>query len=264
MSKNTPAEFTEPAAVTVRGLRKRFGALEVLKGIDLVAHKGDVVALIGGSGSGKSTTLRCINMLETPSGGSISIHGEEIRLKQSSDGDLIPADKRQLRAMRTKLGMVFQDFNLWQHLTIEQNVVEAPIHVLGQPKAQAREKAHDLLNRVGLFDKRDQYPAFLSGGQQQRAAIARALAMDPEVILFDEPTSSLDPELVGEVLTVMRGLAEDGRTMIIVTHEMGFAADVASEVLFLNAGYVEERGPPDKLFGAPDSERLKQFMASVR
>ena len=219
--------------------------------------------MIGASGSGKSTFLRCINFLEMPTKGRITVTGEEIAMKPARDGNLHPTDKRQLERIRTKLGMVFQSFNLWQHMTVIQNVMEAPVHVLKLAKAEAREQAEALLHKVGLFEKRDQYPAFLSGGQQQRAAIARALAMEPKVMLFDEPTSALDPELVGEVLKVIRDLAREGRTMILVTHEMKFARDVSSEVIYLHRGLIEEKGPPSQVFGAPKSERCKQFVSGI-
>jgi polar amino acid transport system ATP-binding protein len=249
--------------VRVTDLYKSFGQLDVLKGISLTAARGDVVAIIGGSGSGKSTLLRCINLLENPTRGEIAIDGEPLRMKSDGQGGLLPADRRQVQRIRTRLGMVFQSFNLWQHLTLIQNVVEVPIHVLKTPRDEARAVAEALLKRVGLFDKRDTYPAFLSGGQQQRAAIARALAIQPEVMLFDEPTSALDPELVGEVLAVIRDLAAEGRTMILVTHEMTFAREVASRVVFLHAGMVEEEGPPEDLFGSPKSERLQRFIRSI-
>ncbi len=251
------------SAVVIGDLHKSFGPLEVLKGVSLNANEGDVVSMIGASGSGKSTFLRCINFLEMPTKGRITVTGEEIALKPGRDGDLHPSDKRQLERIRTKLGMVFQSFNLWQHMTVIQNVMEAPVHVLKLSKAAAKERAEALLNKVGLFEKRDQYPAFLSGGQQQRAAIARALAMEPKVMLFDEPTSALDPELVGEVLKVIRDLAKEGRTMILVTHEMKFARDVSSHVIYLHKGVIEEEGPPLQVFGAPKSERCKQFVSGI-
>ena len=254
---------TPPSAVTVDDLHKSFGALEVLKGISMNAHEGDVVSIIGASGSGKSTFLRCINLLELPSQGRITVSGEEVRFKPKGKGNLVPADMRQVERIRTRLGMVFQSFNLWAHMTVLQNVIEAPVHVLKTPKAEARERAEQILNRVGLWEKRDEYPAFLSGGQQQRAAIARALAIEPSVMLFDEPTSALDPELVGEVLKVIRDLAEEGRTMILVTHEMKFARDVSSNVIFLHQGLVEEQGPPKRVFFEPSSERCKNFVSSV-
>lgn len=252
-----------PLAIDVCGLHKHFGPLEVLKGISLTAREGDVIAIIGGSGSGKSTFLRCINMLELPSAGSIAIHGEAIALKKDGHGGLMPADRNQIQRIRSRLGMVFQNFNLWQHMTVIENVIEVPIQVLGKPKAEAIELAETILRRVGLYEKRDVYPAFMSGGQQQRAAIARALAIKPLVMLFDEPTSALDPELVGEVLTVIGDLAREKRTMILVTHEMKFARDVANHIVFLHNGLIEEQGPPDAIFGAPKSERLKKFISST-
>ncbi|MCM2476639.1 ATP-binding cassette domain-containing protein [Rhizobium sp. CG5] len=256
--------MTEPAqAIDVRDLHKRFGPLEVLKGVSLSARQGDVIAIIGGSGSGKSTFLRCINMLELPSAGSVTIHGETIAMKKDGYGGLMPSNRRQVQRIRSRLGMVFQSFNLWQHMTVLQNVVEVPIHVLGVQRDAAMAIAETLLKRVGLYEKRDAYPAFLSGGQQQRAAIARALAIQPLVMLFDEPTSALDPELVGEVLSVIADLAREKRTMILVTHEMKFAREVASHVVFLHNGIIEEQGPPDVLFGAPKSERLKKFISSI-
>ncbi len=248
-----------PEAIRIEGLRKSFGSHEVLKGVSLTAREGDVVAIIGGSGSGKSTMLRCINFLETPSAGRIVIGGEEVAMR--ADGS--PADRRQIERLRQSLGMVFQQFNLWTHRTILENLIEVPVHVLRQPRAEAEARAKRLLARVGLAEKADAYPAFMSGGQQQRAAIARALCMEPRAMLFDEPTSALDPELVGEVLAVIRDLAAEGRTMILVTHEMKFAREVASHVIYLHNGVVEEEGPPDALFGAPKSERLKQFLKSV-
>jgi ABC-type histidine transport system ATPase subunit len=243
-------------------VHKSFGALEVLKGVSLTANEGDVIAMLGSSGSGKSTILRCINLLETPDSGRISVGGELIRMTRNKAGRVIPADQNQVDRIRARLGMVFQQFNLWSHMTVLENVVEAPIHVLKIPKAEAHERARAVLNKVGLDDKLDYYPSHLSGGQQQRAAIARALAMEPAVMLFDEPTSALDPELVGEVMRVIRQLAEEGRTMIVVTHEIGFAREVSSHVVFLHLGRVEEEGPPRELFGTQKSERFRQFLAS--
>jgi polar amino acid transport system ATP-binding protein len=259
MTQSGPSGATRPAAIKVDGLRKSFGAHEVLKGVSLMAREGDVVAIIGGSGSGKSTMLRCINFLETPSGGQIEIGGEPV--KMHADGQ--PVDRRQLERLRQSLGMVFQSFNLWSHRTVLENLIEVPVHVLKVPKDQAIARARKLLARVGLDQKEDAYPAFMSGGQQQRAAIARALCIEPRAMLFDEPTSALDPELVGEVLQVIRGLADEGRTMILVTHEMKFAREVADHVIYLFNGQIEEEGPPDQLFGAPKSDRLKQFLKSV-
>ncbi len=249
-------------AIELKNLRKSFGQLEVLKGISLQAYDGDVIAIIGGSGSGKSTLLRCINLLDIPSAGTVSINGEEIRMKQTRHGPA-PVSWRDVQRLRSRLGMVFQSFNLWQHMTILENVIEIPIQVLGIPKAVALEEALQLLERIGLTSKKDVYPAQLSGGQQQRAAIARALAINPQVMLFDEPTSALDPELVGEVLSVIRDLAEEGRTLILVTHEMHFARDVASQVVFLHQGLIEEQGTPEQLFTQPASPRLRQFISSL-
>lgn len=251
------------ATLQVQNLTKRFGSNEVLKGIDLTAYKGDVISLIGSSGSGKSTFLRCINLLETPTSGDVRVHGELIKMKQDKYGERIPEDMKQVARIRSRLAMVFQSFNLWSHMTVLQNIIEVPVHVLKIPRAEAIEKAEALLHRVGMYERRDYYPGHLSGGQQQRAAIARALAVDPEVMLFDEPTSALDPELVGEVLGVMRGLAEDGRTMLVVTHEMAFARDVSNQVIFLHQGKIEEQGHPKELFSQPKSERFRQFISST-
>ena len=263
MLQNRQDNIELPKAVVVEDLHKSFGQLEVLKGVSLMAREGDVVSMIGASGSGKSTFLRCINFLEFPTRGRISVTGEQIAMHPGRDGNLHPSDKRQLERIRTRLGMVFQSFNLWQHMTVLQNVIEAPVHVLGQTRAEATEIGEALLKKVGLYDKRDQYPAFLSGGQQQRAAIARALAMQPKVMLFDEPTSALDPELVGEVLRVIRDLANEGRTMILVTHEMKFARDVSTQVIYLHQGVIEEQGPPHQVFLSPISERCKQFVSGI-
>ncbi|KZZ57025.1 amino acid transporter, partial [Oleiphilus sp. HI0125] len=230
------------------------------KGVSLEAQKGDVISMIGSSGSGKSTFLRCINLLEIPTSGDIQLLGDTVKFKTNKRGERMPADTKQVEQMRSKLSMVFQGFNLWSHMTVLENIIEAPINVLGIPKKQAIEQATELLNKVGIYERRDYYPSQMSGGQQQRAAIARALAMEPEVLLFDEPTSALDPELVGEVLKVMRSLAEEGRTMIVVTHEMAFARDVSSQVVFLHDGKIEEQGTPKKVFEDPDSERVKQFL----
>ncbi|CBV42245.1 ABC transporter ATP-binding protein [Halomonas elongata] len=250
------------AVIEVENLHKAYGDARVLKGIDLSAGRGDVVALIGSSGSGKSTLLRCLNLLETPTSGSLRLLGETIPFR-GQGARREPADRRQLRCLRARLGMVFQGFNLWPHMTLEANVMEAPIQVLKRSRAEARDEARTLLERVGLYHLREAYPTTLSGGQQQRGAIARALAMGPEALLFDEPTSALDPELVGEVLAVIRDLAKEGRTMIIVTHEMAFAADVADRVVFLDQGEIAEQGPPDRLFDAPTAQRLQRFLGSV-
>ncbi|ARQ59867.1 UNVERIFIED_ORG: polar amino acid transport system ATP-binding protein [Rhizobium etli] len=251
-------------ALRVDDVHKSYGAHQVLKGISLTARKGDVISLIGSSGSGKSTFLRCINFLEIPDRGRFVVNGEEVVLRAGSDGRAHPANWRQVERIRTGLGMVFQSFNLWAHMTVLENVVEAPIHVLGIGRKEATEKAEALLQKVGLYEKRNVYPAFLSGGQQQRASIARALCVDPSVMLFDEPTSALDPELVGEVLKVIRDLADEGRTMLLVTHEMKFARDVSSHVMFLHQGRVEEEGRPEQVFGAPSSVRCREFTSSSR
>ncbi|CAD6558180.1 Octopine permease ATP-binding protein P [Paraburkholderia hiiakae] len=248
--------------VRVDNLHKSFGDLEVLKGVSLGANEGEVISLIGASGSGKSTLLRCINLLEMPTSGRIVVDGEEIRLGTDRKGRTIARDARQVERIRTRLGMVFQSFNLWAHRTVLENVIEMPVHVLREPRAEAIARAEQLLERVGLADKRHVYPAFLSGGQQQRVAIARALAMRPKVMLFDEPTSALDPERVGEVLKVIRDLACEGRTMLLVTHEMDFARDVSSKVVFLHQGRIEESGTPEQVFGAPRSERCRQFVTA--
>ncbi|MDG5495363.1 ATP-binding cassette domain-containing protein [Niveispirillum sp. BGYR6] len=247
-------------AVQVEGLHKRFGENEVLKGVSLSAAQGEVVALIGSSGSGKSTLLRCINLLETPDDGRVLIQGEEIAMKKDRAGRAQPADSRQVDRIRQRCGMVFQSFNLWTHMTVLENIIEAPVHVLGRNRDEAVARAESLLAKVGLSAKRDAYPSQMSGGQQQRAAIARMLAMDPQVMLFDEPTSALDPELVGEVLKVMRDLADEGATMLLVTHEMAFAREVSHKVVFLHQGRIEEQGTPDELFGNPQSERCRQFL----
>ncbi|WP_176503232.1 ABC transporter ATP-binding protein [Cobetia sp. 5-11-6-3] len=263
MTKTSPGIETpnrEVLPLEVRDITKSFGSNQVLKGLSLKARKGDVITLIGASGSGKSTFLRCMNLLEQPDGGDIFVHGEQIGFKDTRRGRE-PMDWRQVERMRARLSMVFQGFNLWSHMTLLENVIEAPIHVLGKPKKEAIAHARSLLDRVGLLERADYYPAQMSGGQQQRGAIARALAMEPEVMLFDEPTSALDPELVGDVLKVMRDLAEEGRTMVVVTHEMSFARDVSSQVVYLHQGLVEEAGVPAEVLGNPQSERLKQFLA---
>ena len=251
-------------ALEIRNLHKRYGELEVLKGISLTARDGDVISILGSSGSGKSTLLRCINLLENPHEGQIIVAGEELALKKAKNGELIAADGKQINRMRSELGFVFQNFNLWPHMTILDNIIEAPRRVLGQSKAEAIEVAEALLAKVGIAEKRHAYPSELSGGQQQRAAIARTLAMQPKVILFDEPTSALDPEMVQEVLSVIRALAEEGRTMLLVTHEMGFARQVSTEVVFLHQGLIEEQGSPEQVFDNPVSARCKQFMSSNR
>ncbi|VWB72526.1 histidine ABC transporter ATP-binding protein [Burkholderia lata] len=246
----------------VDDLHKRYGDNEVLKGVSLKANSGDVISVIGSSGSGKSTMLRCINFLEQPNAGRIVVDGEEVRTTPDKSGALRAADTKQLQRVRTKLSMVFQHFNLWSHMNVIENVMEAPVNVLGLPKKEAEERARAYLEKVGLAPRVEkQYPSHLSGGQQQRVAIARALAMHPDVMLFDEPTSALDPELVGEVLKVMQKLAEEGRTMIVVTHEMGFARNVSNHVMFLHQGRVEEEGVPSEVFANPKSERLRGFLS---
>ncbi|MGC9742987.1 ATP-binding cassette domain-containing protein [Pseudomonas sp. P1B16] len=247
--------------LTVENLHKSYGDHQVLKGVSLKAHKGDVISLIGASGSGKSTFLRCINFLETPTDGAMTLDGQVIRMVKDRHG-LRVADAADLQRLRTRLAMVFQHFNLWSHLSVLDNITLAPQRVLGVKKADAEQAARQYLDKVGLPSRvAAQYPSFLSGGQQQRVAIARALAMEPEILLFDEPTSALDPELVGEVLKVLQALAEEGRTMLMVTHEMAFAKQVSSQILFLHQGLVEEQGGADILIN-PRSERLQQFLSN--
>ena len=245
----------------IEDIHKRFGNNEVLRGVSLSANAGDVIAIIGSSGSGKSTLLRCINMLERPNAGRITVAGEALALVPDKNGELMAQDPKQLQRLRTKLAMVFQHFNLWAHMTVLQNIIEAPVHVLGISRAQAVETARKYLRRVDLQGMEDRFPAHLSGGQQQRVAIARALAVEPEVMLFDEPTSALDPELVTEVLRVMQTLAQEGRTMVVVTHEMGFAREVANQLIFLHKGQIEEQGKPREVLANPKSERLAQFLS---
>lgn len=246
----------------VRKIHKSYGQNEVLKGVSLQASAGDVIALIGSSGSGKSTFLRCINFLEQPDSGSVWLNNEELTVIKNGKGRLHVSDPKRLQQFRTRLAMVFQHFNLWAHMTALENIIEAPVQVQGIKKNEAIERARHYLNKVGLATAVEkQYPSQMSGGQQQRVAIARALAMEPEVMLFDEPTSALDPELVGEVLKVMQQLAEEGRTMIVVTHEMGFARNLASQVMFLHQGTVEEQGTPDAVFNHTQSPRLQQFLS---
>lgn len=245
--------------IELRDIHKAYGHIEVLKGISLTARRGDVIALIGSSGSGKSTLLRCVNLLETPQQGDILFQGDTVRWKNGLKGRT-PADKNQVRRMRTNLSMVFQQFNLWAHMTVLQNVTEAPVSVLGKNPQQAEQLGRALLDKVGIGDKCDQYPSQLSGGQQQRAAIARALAMEPAAMLFDEPTSALDPELEAEVVRVIKALAAEGRTMLIVTHDMKMAFDVANHVIFLHDGVIVEQGTPEHVFQQTQSERLQQFL----
>ncbi len=259
--ERTPSHNRSDAALVVHDIHKRFGSLEVLKGVSVTAHEGDVIALIGASGSGKSTFLRCLNLLEIPDSGEVWVQGELIEMKTGKHG-AEPANRTQVDRIRAKLGMVFQSFNLWAHMTVLENVIEAPVHVLGMSRPEAVDRAERLLEKVGIAEKRGHFPAHLSGGQQQRAAIARALAMEPAVMLFDEATSALDPELVGEVLKVIRDLADEGRTMLLVTHEMGFAREVADQVIYLHEGRIEEQGTPVEVFENPRSERCKQFLAA--
>ncbi|WP_159877123.1 MULTISPECIES: ATP-binding cassette domain-containing protein [Aquitalea] len=248
--------------LTVNDLHKKYGQHEVLKGVSLKAKAGDVISIIGSSGSGKSTFLRCINFLEQPCAGEISLNGEVLQTELDKKGSQRPRDPKQLQKMRTELSMVFQHFNLWSHMTVLENIIEAPMHVLGLSRDEALQRARKYLTKVGLTEQQEnKYPSHLSGGQQQRVAIARALAMEPEVMLFDEPTSALDPELVGEVLRVMQALAEEGRTMVVVTHEMGFARNVSNHVIFLHQGRIEEEGHPATVLSQPKSERLQQFLS---
>ncbi|SHH83724.1 ABC transporter ATP-binding protein [Marivita hallyeonensis] len=254
--------MTDTPVLDIRNLHKQYGTLEVIKGVDISAHRGDVVSLIGSSGSGKSTILRCANLLEDSQQGDILFKGEAVSWKGSGLGRH-PSDPKQVLRIRTNLSMVFQQFNLWSHMTILQNVMEAPLTVLGRDRSEVEQAARGYLDKVGIGDKCDVYPAQLSGGQQQRAAIARALCMEPEALLFDEPTSALDPELEQEVVKVIKDLAAEGRTMLIVTHDMKLARDVSNHVVFLHQGLIEEEGAPDTVFGAPKSERLRGFLSST-
>ena len=248
--------------IELRDLHKAYGDLEVIKGVSISAKRGDVVSLIGSSGSGKSTLLRCANLLEDSQQGDVLFKGEPVKWAGVGHGRS-PSDRAQVIRIRTNLSMVFQQFNLWSHMTILQNVMEAPVTVLGRDKAEVENAARAYLDKVGIGDKSDVYPAQLSGGQQQRAAIARALCMEPEALLFDEPTSALDPELEQEVIKVIKDLATEGRTMLIVTHDMKLAADVSDHVVFLHQGLIEEEGAPEMLFGAPKPTRLQQFLSST-
>lgn len=254
---------TASSAVKLQALdiHKYYGSNHVLKGLSLSANAGDVISIIGSSGSGKSTFLRCMNLLERPNQGRLVLTGEELKLDLRKDKELHATDLKQLQRFRTKLTMVFQHFNLWAHMTVIQNIIEAPVHVLGQSKDQALASAERYLDMVGLKGHEDKYPNQLSGGQQQRVAIARALAVEPEVLLFDEPTSALDPELVGEVLRIMQLLAQQDRTMVVVTHEMGFAREVSNHVVFLHQGIIEEQGDPKEVLSNPRSERLAKFLS---
>ncbi|MXQ08836.1 ATP-binding cassette domain-containing protein [Alphaproteobacteria bacterium GH1-50] len=253
---------TADPVIEIRGLHKAYGSLEVLKGVSLTAPRGHVVSLIGSSGSGKSTLLRCANLLEDSQEGEILFEGEAVHWK-GKGLNRHPADRAQVTRIRTNLSMVFQQFNLWSHMTVLQNVMEAPVTVMKRDPAEVEAKAREYLAKVGIGDKCEVWPAQLSGGQQQRAAIARALCMEPRALLFDEPTSALDPELEQEVIRVIKALAQEGRTMIIVTHDMGLARDVSDHVVFLHQGRIEEEGAPDDLFDRPKSARLQQFLSAV-
>lgn len=255
--ESLPGGETTTPALEARGICKQFSGEEVLRNVDLKVEPGSTVSILGPSGSGKSTLLRCLNWLETPERGEVYLLGE--RVGRRADGRVM--SDREMALTRARLGMVFQSFNLWPHFTVLQNIIEAPTHVLKLPREQAIARAEELLDKVGLREKRDVYPYSLSGGQKQRVAIARALCMSPDVLLFDEPTSALDPELVGEVLAVMRALAQEGMTMVVVTHEMSFARDVCDEVIFMDKGQVVERAPPDQFFDAPKTERAQRFLA---
>ncbi|RJE82329.1 ABC transporter ATP-binding protein [Paracoccus onubensis] len=261
-SQIDPSSADAPPVIQISGLHKAYGDLEVLKGVSMTAPRGHVISLIGSSGSGKSTLLRCCNLLENSQQGDILFDGEAVRWK-GQGASRQPADRAQVTRFRTNLSMVFQQFNLWSHMSILQNVCEAPVTVLGESRAQVEERARGLLAKVGIGDKADAWPAQLSGGQQQRAAIARALCMQPRALLFDEPTSALDPELQQEVVRVIKTLAAEHRTMIIVTHDMRLAADVSDHVIFLHQGVICEEGPPARLFGDPQTERLRQFLSAT-
>jgi len=261
-NKKFPNVTANTPVIEIRDLHKAYGQLEVLKGVDITAPAGHVVSLIGSSGSGKSTLLRCANLLEDSQHGDVLFCGEPVSWKGTGLGRH-PSDRAQMIRIRTNLSMVFQQFNLWAHMTILQNVMEAPVTVLKRDKAEVEEAARKYLAKVGIGDKCDVYPAQLSGGQQQRAAIARALCMEPKALLFDEPTSALDPELEQEVVKVIKDLAREGRTMIIVTHDMKLAADVSDHVVFLHQGKIEEEGPPSELFGNPKTERLRGFLSAT-
>jgi polar amino acid transport system ATP-binding protein len=254
-------DITAPVVLQLNGISKSFGSNHVLRDVSLKVLQGETVCLLGPSGCGKSTLLRCINWLEVPDGGTVHVSNQRMGVRDGSAHKMTDAE---LARSRARIGMVFQHFALWPHLSVLHNVMEAPIHVLKRPRDEVRAEAESLLNRVGLADKMDAFPSRLSGGQKQRVGIARALAMKPDVLLFDEPTSALDPELVGEVLGVMRGLAEEGATMVIVTHEMEFARQVASRIVFMDAGEVIETGHPEQFFAAPQTQRAQQFLARFR
>ena len=260
----TMNDSENPVILKVEQLHKSYGPLEVLKGVSLTAHNHDVISLVGSSGSGKSTFLRCLNLLEMPTLGEVTFAGQPLPLsKPSNKHPRKVTSEKSLQNIRARMGMVFQSFNLWNHLTILQNVTRAQILVKKTPKDQAINQAVQLLKRVGIADKLDKYPSQISGGQQQRAAIARTLALNPDLILFDEPTSALDPEMVGEVLKVMRDLAEDGTTMIVVTHELGFAREISNHVIFLEDGVIGEQGPPSQVLGEPISDGCRRFLSKA-
>ncbi|PZO66589.1 MAG: ATP-binding protein [Paracoccus denitrificans] len=260
---NAAPSHDAPPVIELRDIRKSYGQLDVIRGVSISAPRGHVVTLIGSSGSGKSTLLRCCNLLETCQSGDILFDGEAVQW-QGTGHARQPRDRNQIRRFRTNLSMVFQQFNLWSHLTVLQNVMEAPLTVLRQPPAEVEARARALLAKVGIGDKADAWPAQLSGGQQQRAAIARALCMEPRALLLDEPTSALDPELQQEVVRVIKDMAAEHRTMMLVTHDMRLAADVSDHVVFLHKGVIEEQGPPEQLFRAPRSDRLRQFLSATR
>ncbi|KTB59770.1 arginine ABC transporter ATP-binding protein [Pseudomonas fluorescens] len=257
------AHQSEELIIEALDIHKSFGTLQILKGISLQVRRGEVVVLIGASGSGKTTFIRCINLLEDIQGGRIRVNGRAMGYRERSDGSLVRDSERNIARQRRDIGMVFQRFNLFPHMTALENIIEAPIQVLGTPRAEALEQARGLLARVGLADKASHYPSMLSGGQQQRVAIARALAMKPQAMLFDEPTSALDPETVGEVLQVMKELAEEGMTMVVVTHEMGFAREVADRVVVLDQGELIEQGTPEQIFSHPSHPRTRAFLSRV-
>ena len=257
------AHHSEELIIEALDIHKSFGDLEILKGISLQVKRGEVVVLIGASGSGKTTFIRCINLLEDIQSGQIRVSGQPMGYRTRTDGSLVRDSERNIARQRRDIGMVFQRFNLFPHMTALENIIEAPIHVLGVSRAAAVEQARALLKRVGLTEKADHYPSMLSGGQQQRVAIARALAMKPQAMLFDEPTSALDPETVGEVLQVMKELAEEGMTMVVVTHEMGFAREVADRVVVLDQGELIEQGPPEQIFSQPKHARTRAFLSRV-
>ncbi|AZE11375.1 amino acid ABC transporter ATP-binding protein [Pseudomonas chlororaphis] len=257
------AHMSEELVIEALDIHKSFGDLEILKGISLQVRRGEVVVLIGASGSGKTTFIRCINLLEDIQAGQIRVAGQPMGYRTRANGSLVRDSERNIARQRRDIGMVFQRFNLFPHMTALENIIEAPVHVLGVPRAAAEQQARALLKRVGLAEKADHYPSMLSGGQQQRVAIARALAMKPQAMLFDEPTSALDPETVGEVLQVMKELAEEGMTMVVVTHEMGFAREVADRVVVLDQGELIEQGPPEQIFSQPRHARTRAFLSRV-